>query len=220
MDPSGKELKLEYDLRFSKIEAYRNSVWKLLIKHYFQTRLGNNKRVLDLGTGWGEFINNLEAREKFGMDLNPESEVKLGEDVRFIQQDCSWEWPLPDNSLDIVFTSNFFEHLESKESLLLTLKQAFRCLRPEGKIFCLGPNIKYLNGRYWDFFDHHLPLTHTSLAEGLRLAGFEIDQMTARFLPYTMIQGKQPPLFLIPLYLRLPVFWPIFGKQFFVVAEK
>jgi predicted SAM-dependent methyltransferase len=58
-------------------------------------------------------------------------------------------------SLDVVFTSKFFEHLSDKPSLVATLSKAFRCLKPSGRLIALGPNIKYLPGEYWDFFDHH-----------------------------------------------------------------
>lgn len=39
---------------------------------------------------------------------------------------------------------------------------------------------------FWDYFDHHLPLTHLSLSEGLELAGFEVQRVVPRFLPYTV----------------------------------
>jgi SAM-dependent methyltransferase len=81
------------------------------------------------------------------MDLNPaEGKNRLGAGVEFLEQDCSNEWPLPSNSLDCVFTSNFFEHLRGKDDLRRTLTQIYRCLRPGGRLICLGPNIRYLGG--------------------------------------------------------------------------
>jgi hypothetical protein len=32
--------------------------------------------------------------------------------------------------------------------------------------------------------------------------------------------GHTPPLFLVRLYIRFSVFWPFFGKQFFVIGKK
>lgn len=46
----------------------------------------------------------------------------------------------------------FFEHLPDKAHLLRTLGQIRRCLKPGGCLIAMGPNIKYLPGRYWDFF--------------------------------------------------------------------
>jgi SAM-dependent methyltransferase len=176
--------------------------------------------VLDLGCGWGEFINQIVAQKKYGMDLNPASPGKLSREVTFLGQDCSEPWQLPDSHLDVVFTSNFFEHLPSKETLQRTLAEAFRCLKPNGRLICLGPNVKFLPGEYWDFWDHFLPLTELSLQEGLELAGFSVERKWARFLPYSMSQGFTPPLVFLRLYLRLRFIWPILGKQFLVLARR
>lgn len=220
MNSLSHDLQKEYSLRFSAMESYRNSVWKVIIAQYFQAQIGKDKDILDLGSGWGEFINNVQARKKYAMDLNPDGKSRVSSGVHFIQQDCSVEWAVPDNSLDIVFSSNFFEHLPTKQCLLDTLREAHRCLRPSGRIICLGPNIKYVGHAYWDFFDHYLQLSHLSLAEGLKIASFEISSVIPRFLPYTMADGKHPPLLAVKLYLNLPFIWPFFGKQFLVTARK
>jgi SAM-dependent methyltransferase len=195
-------------------------VWQILTRDYFSQWIPKTGAVLDLGCGWGEFINQIEAETKHGMDLNPESPSKLDAGVRFHHHDCSTPWPLEKGSLDVVFTSNFFEHLYDKQALRATLREAKKALKPGGRIICLGPNIKYLPGSYWDFWDHYLPLTEESLAEGLALVGFEVQVKIARFLPYSMSQGFAPPLALVKLYLKLSVAWPWFGKQFLVVAVR
>ncbi len=220
MAAAANDLQKEYAIRFSEIAEYRNSVWRVIIKEFLQSKIGRDQVILDLGCGWGEFINNIQARRKFAMDLNPDGRRHVSADVVFLEQDCSARWNLEYESLDVVFTSNFFEHLPTKQSLLDTLRQAKRCLKPQGRIFCLGPNVKYVGHDYWDFFDHYLPLSHLSLAEGLRLADFKIVSALPKFLPYTMADGKRPPLILVKLYLRLTILWPLFGKQFFIIAEK
>jgi SAM-dependent methyltransferase len=127
---------------------------------------------------------------------------------------------LRNSTLDVVFTSNFFEHLPTKSVLRETMAEAFRCLRPGGRLVCLGPNIKCVPGAYWDYLDHYLPLTELSLKEGLELTGFQVDECLQRFLPYTMSTGLTPPLWTLSLYLKVPVAWSVFGKQFLVVASK
>jgi hypothetical protein len=68
-----------------------------------------------------------------------------------------------------VFTGNLFEHLPGKTHLGHTLRAAFRCLRKGGRLIAMGPNIKFVPGAYWDFYDHHLALTKLSLqADGTR----------------------------------------------------
>ena len=82
------------------------------------------------------------------------------------------------------------------------------------------PNIKYVPGAYWDFWDHFIPITDLAMAELLQLKGFEIDRRAPRFLPYSMSTGAKPPLIMLKLYLKLPMAWPLFGKQFLVVGKK
>lgn len=217
---SNLDLAREYRRRFGDKIAYRNEVWSVLTRQYFQRLIPADAAVLDLGAGWGEFIRQIEAGRKFAMDLNPEMPERVGKGVHTIEQDCSSPWAVEPDSLDVVFTSNFFEHLPNKDALRRTILQAHRCLKPGGILICLGPNIRFLPGTYWDFWDHHVALTDRSLVELLGLCGFGIHRCVARFLPYSMSQGFEPPLWMLSLYLRLPFLWPFFGKQFLVVAAK
>ena len=176
MSDKAENLQRIYQRRFNPTAAYRHRVWGVLTRSFFCRWISPESAVLDLGCGYGEFINNVRAASKFAMDLNPDSPAHLNDGIRFLSQDCSKVWPLPDDSLDTVFTSNFFEHLSDKAALRETLRQALRCLKPGGKLIALGPNIKYLPGRYWDFFDHHIALTESSLAEALEVEGFSISR--------------------------------------------
>ena len=217
---TNQDLAIEYRQRFSGHSDYRDAVWRTLIKSYFQPFIPFDATVLDLGAGWGEFIRQVQAGRKFAMDLNPEMPERVGDDVVPVVQDCSTRWQIDSNSLDVVFTSNFFEHLPNKSSLRRTVLEAHRCLRSGGKVMCLGPNIRCIPEAYWDFWDHHVALTDRSLCELLTIAGFRIDLCIPRFLPYSMSQGFRPPPWLVAAYLRVPFAWRFFGKQFFVVARK
>jgi len=218
--PDADELKRIYARRFQANLEYRRGVWRVLVDDFFQRHVPADGAVLDLGCGYGEFINTMRARTKFGMDLNPASAEHISADVRLLRQDCSARWDLADASLDVVFTSNFFEHLPDKATLGRTLEEARRCLKPGGKLIAMGPNIKFLPGAYWDFWDHYLPLTELSLQEGMQSRGFEIEVAIDRFLPYTMAGGPQYPLFFLKAYLRLPLAWKFFGKQFVVIGRR
>jgi SAM-dependent methyltransferase len=214
------ELQKEYQRRFSAIESYRHEVWSRLVSGFFQTLVPEQSAVLDLGCGYGEFINQIKARTKYAMDLNPDAGARLNGDVQFFLHDCSVEWPLPPNSLDVVFTSNFFEHLPSKLLLTRVIEHAVRCLRPGGRLICLGPNVKYLSDCYWDFWDHHIPLSDRSLQELLEIKGLGILKIWQRFLPFTMSNGLKPPPAFVSLYLKIPWIWPLLGRQFLIIARK
>jgi len=208
----------QYQRRFEPSTEYRDRVWKEIVRLQLQARVGHNKTVLDLGCGWGEFSRNIQAEHKLAMDLNPDAASHLPVDVNFIQQDCSQPWPLESASIDVIFSSNFIEHLPDKPALERTLQEARRCLKPDGRIIFMGPNIRYVGGAYWDYWDHHIPLTDKSLAEILSLSGFQVLRSVDRFLPYSMSEGSNPPLLLVSAYLRMPWFWPLFGKQFLLEA--
>jgi SAM-dependent methyltransferase len=213
-------LRDEYRIRFTKNQSYRNQVWKILCDHYFGRFISPNGHVLDLGSGWGEFINNVRAAEKYAMDLNPDTARHLAGKTRFLHQDCSQPWQMATESVDVVFTSNFLEHLPDKASVTATVAEAHRCLKQNGLIILMGPNIKYAPGAYWDFWDHYIPLTELSVSELLKMQGFSIRQCTPRFVPYSMSAGLMPPLVLVKWYLKLPFLWPVFGKQFLVIGVK
>ena len=209
-----------YQIRFSGLEEYRNAIWKILVKDFFSKWIPKSSVVLDLGCGYGEFINNVPDCERHAMDLNSDSGKHLDKDIHFHQQDCSKPWEIAPHSLDVIFSSNFFEHLPDKEALDQTIGHAMQALKPGGSLLAIGPNIAVLKGRYWDFWDHHIALSDQALAELLEIHGLEIKRVISRFLPYNMVRVKKRPLFLVSLYLRLPFLWPIWGKQFFLAATK
>jgi hypothetical protein len=209
-----------YQTRFQSQSEYRRGVWRILVDGLFRRWIRPTDRVIDLGAGHGEFINAVEAAEKWAIDLNPDCAGSLQPGITHVHQSCADRWPFADGSIDVVFTSNFFEHLPNKELVRKTCDEAFRTLRSGGSLIAMGPNSRLLPGDYWDFWDHYLPLTERSLAELGRLCGFETAYINAATLPYSMSQGFRPPLWCLRLYLQLPLLWRFFGKQFLVVLRK
>jgi SAM-dependent methyltransferase len=217
---SADDLEQIYQRRFAGSEDYRCAVWRVLTANVFSKWIAPDSSVLDLGAGYCEFINQIPARRKYAMDLNPATRSHANSDVSVLLQDCSAEWQLPDSTLDTVFTSNFFEHLPDKAALERTVQNAFRCLKRGGRLIALGPNIRYTGSAYWDFYDHYIALTELSLVELLTKCGFEIECARDRFLPYTMAKGRRYPIWVLKAYLYLTPLWKLFGKQFLVVARK
>ena len=222
MTPSAHiDLEQLYKSRWGPNTDYRRAVWDVLVSDFFSRFITPDAAVLDLGCGYGDFINAVQAQTRLAMDMNPAARGKLDADVQFILQDSSEPWNgVSENSLDLVFTSNFIEHLPDKSAVARALREAFRCLKPGGRFIAMGANIKHVPGRYWDFWDHQVPFTEKSLSEGLRANGFSIDLCLGRFLPYTMSSGRQYPIICVKLYLALPFLWRVFGGQFLVVARK
>jgi SAM-dependent methyltransferase len=209
-----------YRERFSDGDiSFKEEMWSVLSERVFQPYVRPSDTVLDLGAGRCEFINAIEAAEKIAVDLNPDL-ASFARGARVVQTPSTDLGPVDSSTVDVVFSSNFLEHLPDKASVLRTLAECRRVLRPGGTMIVLMPNIRYLPGKYWDYFDHHTPLTHLSLVEALTLAGFRAERVVPRFLPYTVKQRSVPrSTALLRLYLSLPVIWPIFGRQMLVVAR-
>jgi SAM-dependent methyltransferase len=209
-----------YSHRFGEMGyERRDRVWKVLCRSFFDRRMVKDGSVLDLACGYGEFINNIDVKTKFAVDLNPDSATRLSKDVHFTCSAADHLSFLDNHLVDRVFTSNFLEHLPDKGTCNQVLREVRRVLKPAGHFIVMGPNIRYLYDRYWDFYDHYLPLSHLSLAEGMRAQGFEIVEVVDRFLPYTMRANLPTSDFLINIYLAIPALWKIFGKQFLVTAR-
>jgi len=215
------DLKKMYTLRFTDADnARKNEIWKILVRDFFQKFVGTGQTVIDAACGHGEFINNISAQRKIAVDLNEDAATFLSNEVEFRHGDAiSVLADLPDTA-DVVFTSNFLEHLPDKKTLNTFLDSVMNCLKADGKYIVLGPNLRYLPGQYWDFYDHELGLTHLSLVEALQLKNFSVSCCIDKFLPYTT-KSKLPshPL-LVKAYLMVPPAWKILGRQFFIVAEK
>jgi SAM-dependent methyltransferase len=220
-DFSGGELARLYADRFSAAELEgKRQLWAALYDGFFRKMIRSTDTVLDLGAGSCEFINACHATNKIAVDLNPETK-RFAKDTHVVLAPSDNMAEVGDDTVDVVFTSNFFEHLPDKRSLVDTLTECRRVLRPSGKLLIMMPNLRYVGQRYWDYFDHHLPLTHHSLSEGLNMAGFVIDRVVPRFVPYTV---KDSPVkvrsSLVRAYLRLPMLWPFLGRQMFLAAHK
>ena len=216
-------LKTLYANRFDhKQRKAKNAMWKILVDSFLQAHVGRNGRVLDIAGGYCEFINQVEAREKFLIDLNPDSQDFADPNVKVLHLDILSDIPeniLPFVYFDAIFVSNFFEHLRSKEELIQVLAFCFDRLRPAGRLLIIQPNFKYSYREYYDFIDHHLPITDGSLTEVLKAIGFSIDIIIPRFLPFST-KGRPSSTLLLKIYLKLSVLWYLWGGQMFVRASR
>ncbi len=217
MSEQSMDVRKLYQERFSSEDLRKkNGIWKVLCGSFFQRFIREDQAVVDVGAGYCEFINHIRCAKKLAVDPNEDTARHAAPDVR-VFTDLSF---LKDGSVDAAFMSNLLEHMKSKEDILKLFAEVRRVLKTDGRLLILQPNIRFLSREYWDFFDHHIPLSDRSLAEGLLLAGFQIEKVIPRFLPYTTkCRMPQNPLW-VKLYLNMPWAWGIFGKQTFAVARK
>jgi ubiquinone/menaquinone biosynthesis C-methylase UbiE len=212
------DLKATYERRFTPDLIFRQKMWQTLCRDFFQKYIPKDSTVLEIASGYCEFINNIQAKQKLAIDLNPDVKQFANPDVKVEVTPATDLSPIASNSVDIAFCSNFFEHL-TKPDIVKTLQETHRVLKPGGKFLVLQPNIRFCGKDYWMFFDHITPLDDRSLTEVLEVNNFEVKETLVRFLPYTTKSRLPKADFLIKLYLKMPLAWRIFGQQTFIVAQ-
>jgi SAM-dependent methyltransferase len=210
-----------YANRFDAAERTAKSrMWSVLVDAFLQRHVPENATIVDVAGGYGEFAAHVRAARKIVLDANPEAqdhaahgvEVRTA-DARHLEQQIDLL-----GTVDVVFVSNFFEHLTSAGDFLRVLAGCRALLKPGGRILVLQPNFRYCFREYYDFLDHSLPVTDRSMDEALRASGFVVDELVPRFLPFTT-KGRPASPRLLALYLKLPILWRFFGAQMFVRAH-
>jgi SAM-dependent methyltransferase len=221
MKDTSEKLSGIYKRRFSSEElAVKNRLWRILIDYVMQKFIRDGDSVLDIGGGECLFINNVRCGKKYVVDLNPDTERYANDDVTVIQERADRIPSIPDESIDVVFVSNFFEHMKDKDELERVISEIRRVLVDRGLLLVIQPNIRYAYKEYWDFFDHYVPISDKSLTELLRLYDFEIKLCHPRFLPYSTKSRLSGFTGLLKIYLRVPLLRHVVGKQLFLVAQK
>lgn len=216
------ELDRLYAARFHDDERESKArLWHVLCREFFARYVPNDACVVDLGAGYCDFINNISARRRIAVDLNPDTKrfAAPGVEVHQVALEHLSE-AVDQGTVDLAFASNVFEHLRGPDALLRVLANVRTALRPGGRIMVMQPNVRMVGGAFWDFFDHTLPLTERGMTEALEVAGFRIVECRARFLPYTTKSRLPQWAFLVRLYLRFRPAQFVLGKQMLVIAER
>lgn len=211
-----------YKLRFQNKEIpKRNQIWKTLCLSFFQRYVSTSDTLLDIGAGYCEFINNINCYRKIAVDINPSTKKFANKNIEILQVSALSIPSKLHNKIDVIFVSNFLEHLNSKKEVVTFLMNCRKILKENGTLLLLQPNISLVKEAYWDFIDHTVPLNTNSIKEVLEITGFKIEIFIEKFLPYTTKQKFLPQNdIFIKIYLKLPYFLRFFAGQSFVLARK
>jgi 2-polyprenyl-3-methyl-5-hydroxy-6-metoxy-1,4-benzoquinol methylase len=138
---------LDWDKPLNAFFSYEDDgVDSLLIEKYFDWQLGSveNKKVLDIGSGFGNAALNLAKRgaNVTSIDISPElmkgckyRANKTALTVNFQLMDaCKLEFE--DNSFDIILGFRTIHHLQNIEEFYY---EALRCLKPGGFVLLVEP---------------------------------------------------------------------------------
>jgi SAM-dependent methyltransferase len=196
----------------------RAVVWKVIAEH-LSAWVPPTARVLEIGAGYCNWINNVVAAGRVAVDIWPDMVRHAGNGVEALILDVSRELPtLGPAAFDVVLASNIFEHFESGV-VASVVDNVGRLLKPGGRLIVIQPNFRYAAKHYFDDYTHRSVFTDVSLPNLLRAHGFAIDRVDPKFLPYSM-RGTKLPIrpWTVRAYLRSP-FRPMAG-QMLVIAHR
>ena len=194
----------------------RDVLWQSLWRYRFSAMVRPDDCVLDLGAGYGNFINSVVARRRIAVDawdgfpahLAPGIEHNVGSvtDLEFLE----------DSAVDFAFASNLFEHL-TKDDFSTVLAALRRKLSANGTLTIVQPNYRYAYREYFDDFDHKSIYSHVSMADYLVANGYEVFVVEPRFMPLS-VKGRLP---VKPLLIRAWLASPVkpMGKQMLIRAR-
>ena len=182
----------------------RDIVWKSLWRFHFCKLISPDDCVLDLGCGYGDFINNVIARRRIAVDswedfpnyIDPDVERVVGSvtDLDFIEEGV----------VDFAFSSNLFEHL-SRDDFARVLDILRVKLTADGTLNILQPNYRYAYREYFDDYTHISIFSHISIADFLKTNGYDLLEIRPRFLPLTVKSRLPISPWLIKAYLASPI---------------
>ena len=216
METLAKDENSYHATRFA-FDDRREVLWRALCEYHFNNLIRPEFHVLELGAGYGHFINNVRCSHKSAIDqwpgltryVKPPVNVAVGSvtDLSFVA----------DGSVDFVFASNLFEHLTQQE-FSAALTQVKQKLKPDGTLNILQPNYRLAFREYFDDYTHVSIYSDASLCDFLQANGFTVTESVPGFLPFSIRSSAAPVRpWLIKLYLSLP--WRPLAKQMLVRAK-
>lgn len=219
-----EDIKKLYDVRFSEEERKKKrEIWKEICK-YINRKLGSESGIIvDVAAGYCDFINNYYCADAqlYAIDLNPDVKIYANDNVEAL---CGGIEKLEEyfeiNTVALFFMSNFLEHI-TKDEIRKMFESEYRLLKQGGKLLILTPNIKYVGGKFWDYFDHITPITDNAIIELAESMGYKLVKNISRFMPYTTKSKLPQSKWIVALYLKLMPFsgW-LCGEQSLIMFEK
>ena len=133
--------------------------------------LCHNKRVLELGCGFGEFRNACLkiTRKIVSIDIFPQVDgVKKADIIDYLKATR--------NKFDVVYARHIIEHLFPEKALYM-IERSYEVLDKGGLLVIVTANprnIHIITDAFWREFDHVRPYTMTGVSQKMEKAGFKI----------------------------------------------
>lgn len=192
-----------YETRYTP-DPGRTKVWCAIVDYISKKYLNEPNAALDLGCGYGDFINNLKCPNKFAVDLNPDAANYIAPGIKFFNSTADKLDAVESGSLDLIFSSNLLEHLDDNE-LERAVKEFHRVLKVDGLMITMQPNYYYAYREYFDDYTHKKVFSHQSLQDFFSANGFKTNAIEKKFVPFSLKSRLPKTYMLTKLYLDFPL---------------
>lgn len=196
----------------------RKVVWKEIVR-FLSKYVPKEGTVLDIGAGYCDFINNVDAKNRIALDYSPDLRKYANNGIEQINSSVTDMSKVTSNTVDVVFASNLFEHLTDAD-LEITMGEVKRVLKKGGRLILMQPNYRLAYKTYFDDHTHKKVFSDTSLETFLLSFDMEIELKKAKFLPFSLKSRPSiiPVLpWVIRAYINSP--WKPFAGQMLFVAK-
>lgn len=215
---------------------YNNWVFRMIEKHI-------GKRIVDIGSGYGTFINYMKDRE-YVISVEPSKDCceylrKIFSNNKNMSimngdfNDDNITKELSIKNVDTVICLNVLEHIENDRK---TIRNIHKCLKAGGKFILYVPALSFIYGTLDEALGHYRRYDKSTLEEMIESYGFKI--ISSRYMNfvgafswfiYSKILKKRMPAekriifydkYIVPVVsvieniIRLP-----FGQSLLVISE-
>ncbi len=194
----------------------RRAVWRAIVR-YVTRDAEDVGTLVELGAGYCDFVNQFPARRKIAFDLNPEMRRWADPGVELRVESAIALPGVADRSVDLVFASNFLEHLPEAE-LATLLPRVRAVLSARGRLILIQPNHRRCAEHYFDDPTHVTIFDDRNIACWLSRFGLRVVHLDPGLLPFSMNSRLPKSELMTSLYLRSPL-RPL-AAQMYVVAEE
>lgn len=158
-----------YDEKIRPFTSYPSKLVKHLIKRF---SLKKNFKILELGCGRGEFLNefNLNGLETYGIDSSDYVRKKFPH-LNFYNADIEKDrLPFADNYFDVVYSKSFIEHFYHPDKIF---QETYRVLKKNGLLITMTPEWQYIYKTFYEDYTHRVPFSKESLRDINLINGFK-----------------------------------------------